>query len=89
MNAGSFDAGDVEEREPELGGREGVRLLGDVSLIIPLLILVLASFTRVVVVRCFPSSRTLPLSALPRLPSLRHHAPLGSPQAPRPPGPAY
>ena len=35
---------------------------------------------------CFPSSRTLPLSASPRLPSLRHHAPLGSPQAPRPPG---
>ena len=29
----------------------------------------------------FPSSRTLPLSASPRLPSLRHHAPLGSPQA--------
>ena len=35
----------------------------------------------------FPSSRALPLSASPRLPSLRHHAPLGSPQAPRPPGP--
>ena len=32
---------------------------------------------------CFPSSRTLPLSASPRLPSLRHHAPLGSPQAPQ------
>ena len=36
---------------------------------------------------CFPSSRTLPLNASPRLPSLRHHAPLGSPPAPRPPGP--
>ena len=35
---------------------------------------------------CFSSSRTPPLSATPRLPSLRQHAPLGSPQAPRPPG---
>ena len=31
---------------------------------------------------CFSRSRTLPLSASPRLPSLRQHAPLGSPQAP-------
>ena len=36
---------------------------------------------------CFSSFRPLPLIASPRLPSLRHHAPLGSPQAPRPPGP--
>ena len=36
---------------------------------------------------CFSSSRSLPLIASPRLRRLQHHAPLGSPRAPRPPGP--
>ena len=35
---------------------------------------------------CFSSSRSLPLIASPRLRRLQHHAPLGSPRAPRPPG---
>ena len=34
---------------------------------------------------CFSSSRSLPLIASPRLRRLQHHAPLGSPRAPRPP----